>query len=163
MTIRESILYFASIFVTGLASTITILACHYFTRSRIKPKAKTEDMDTESDYRDTKLIPAAEAYQSTKAPELANTVSQINEARKKGNKYIIIHDRQLHEETVTTLIAVGYDVHVILYVHSKSMTTYVYFNEQASGKLTFENPEAKQKCNYSISRKDNFDIVERDE
>lgn len=161
MTIRESILYFASIFVTGLASTITILACHYFAGSRIKHKAKTEDADT--DYRDTKLIPAAEAYQSTKAPELANTVSKINEARKKGDKYIIIHDKLLHEETVTTLTAVGYDVHVIQYVHSKSTTTYVYFNEQSSGKLTFENPEAKQKCNYTISRKDNFDIVERDD
>lgn len=157
MTTYESILYFVSIFVTGFASTITILICNYFAMSRIKPKNKTEN--TDSDYRDTKLIPADEAYQSTKAPELANTISKINEARKNGNKSIIIHNTQLHEETVTTLIAVGYDVHITYYANIKSTTVYVHFNEQSSGKLTFENPKAKQNCNYTISRKDNFDII----
>lgn len=152
--------------VTSIMNMVILLWTLTYIMAIKKQKAENshtnKSEDDEIDFGDTKLIPADKAFESTKAPELAKIVAQINDTRKHGDKRIYISNKELHEETFCTLLAVGYDIHVDYYSHSKDISTTIYFGKDASGKLTFNSAQAKQQLGFSIGRDDNFDIVEDD-
>lgn len=160
---------------------ITVSVCNLFHSYRLERNQKniintltnnttpdTENVDAPNNtdsFGDTHLVSAKEAWESTKKPELYRTTNAINEARKQGDKYIYMSSKTPHEETLITLLAVGYDIHANYFKHSQEFSVTVSFNKTATGNLTFEDALTKQKFQEEISdtmgRKDNFDITGR--
>lgn len=117
----------------------------------------------QSNISDTELLSAKEAYKSTTIPQLQTVVHDINDARKYGRtKTSTCNDEKLQHTTISVLLAKGYDVHISYFSSIKSWFNRITFDDNASGKLTFNSAEAKQMINYPESNKDNFDIIDND-
>lgn len=112
---------------------------------------------------DIELLSAKKAYESTTIPQLQTVVHDINDARKYGRtKTSTCNDEKLQHTTISVLLAKGYDVHISYFSSIKSWSNRITFDDNASGKLTFNSAEAKQMINYPESNKDNFDIIDND-
>lgn len=110
---------------------------------------------------DIDLPSAKKAYESTTIPQLQTVVRDINDARRYGRtKTSTCNDEKLQHITISVLLAKGYDVHISYFKSTKSFSNSISFDDTASGKLTFNNAEAKQMINYPENSKNNFDIID---
>lgn len=80
-----------------------------------------------------KLVPAKEAFESTKEPQLRSVIAEINNARKNGRCSTIIMGEKFHKETIEAVLEAGYDVCTndtgdICFNH-------IFWDEAASGKI----------------------------
>lgn len=79
---------------------------HLFTKEQVNNQTFNQE--------DTILVDAHEAFESTKQPQLRNTIKKINDNRGSGWTYTYLdtHEGKPHIETISALLEKGYDVSI---------------------------------------------------
>lgn len=111
-----------------------------------------------------KLTPAKKAWEEAKTPQIINAITAINDAKKKGTfKTYICNQEKPCDELLNIILAAGYDIHIHAFNHDKKaeIFTQVFFDENASGKLTFENTDSKRM--FPSFNDNDYDVYEKND
>lgn len=109
-----------------------------------------------------KMISADKMYNQSIIPQIQYIIKEIEETKNRGDNWVYLSHKLIAHENIDVLLAQKYDIHITYYSFESHGFSYeIFFGNNTTGKLTFEDKETKEKMKYKNARKDNRDIVQK--